>query len=617
MENKKYLSLIIGILSLIVLVGAIQITNFDGYGTNYNLTFSGDSNITRNISIYKNANVTSAVMNLSGYELEINETEQDTANDTDWLNSSALSYLFSPQYAYDGNWVTNAQVKSDGLTGTTFSPRIAYIYENFTIPVNNFKANITSKYRAYTTGSGGCLATVTLQCKNSTDSYITVFIDSATNDATTHTNTFEINDDCITSSTLDIRTTLYIRDATGTSACDSSKYMDAQYYESKILWYAGSFPNDSYIQINNTQIWNHTGEFNSTFSPNKTSDFSSTLNTALNGGLCDCDGCSLSGDNCSINFTFHSDTAGVLEYSTIDINWLESTNPNLTITKPTGEYTTSVIPYNVSTSDDYATDFCTYWVMRGASVEVANTTVNCSSEITGNLSVSSQNTNYAFHFFVNDTSGNSNTTTSNFSTSEDAIIIITGGGGGSAPPILEQEWTMEAMGGGGKFEADMVKGIKRTFRIQFENLGDSSRTIDLSCEDIEGLACKYVEFPEETFELALLKDTKQTVEFIINLPEDAKKGEYQFNIKAIDDQSRDGSVTMFLGIGTMGLIPAFISKVIFSSTNFGFPYALIFFPSLILGFVLFSKMFSKKLPMKAIWVMLSSASISIFLVWLI
>ena len=67
--------------------------------------------------------------------------------------------------------------------------------------------------------------------------------------------------------------------------------------------------------------WNHTGEFNSTFSPNKTSDFSSNLNSALNSGACDCTGCILDGNNCTIPFLFHSDTAGKLEYSAIEISY--------------------------------------------------------------------------------------------------------------------------------------------------------------------------------------------------------------------------------------------------------------------------------------------------------
>ena len=94
------------------------------------------------------------------------------------------------------------------------------------------------------------------------------------------------------------------------------------------------FPSNTSININNTNIWNHTGEFNQTFSPNKTLDFSSTLNTALNDGACDCSDCTLSGTNCTIPFLFHSDTSGILEYSDISID-VDTVAPTITINLPT------------------------------------------------------------------------------------------------------------------------------------------------------------------------------------------------------------------------------------------------------------------------------------------
>ena len=89
------------------------------------------------------------------------------------------------------------------------------------------------------------------------------------------------------------------------------------------------YPTNPYLEIgtpNGIYEWNHSGEFNSTFSPNKTANFSAVLNTALNSGACDCTNCSLDGANCSILFLFHSDTAGILNYSSININWEDITN---------------------------------------------------------------------------------------------------------------------------------------------------------------------------------------------------------------------------------------------------------------------------------------------------
>ena len=238
-------------------------------------------------------------------------------------------------------------------------------------------------------------------------------------------------------------------------------------------------------------------QFNQT--NNKTLDFSSTLNTALNGGLCDCNGCSLSGDNCNINFTFHSDTAGILEYSALDIDWTESTNPNLTINQPIGAKTSKTVSYIVNATDNYQTDYCSYWVTRGASLEIANTSVTCSDSVTGDFVVSGD-ASYIFHFFVNDTSGNSNTTSSNFSVDTSTSGTILGGGGGSTVVVqADSGWIMQVSKGITSYEISMPSGTSRKLNLQFENIGETEKTITFSCVDKEGVICKYVTFDEESF----------------------------------------------------------------------------------------------------------------------
>ena len=63
--------------------------------------------------------------------------------------------------------------------------------------------------------------------------------------------------------------------------------------------------------VDGTYEWNFTGTFSQT--NNRTLDLSSSINTALNSGACDCTGCSLV-TNCSIPFQFHSDSEGLLQY---------------------------------------------------------------------------------------------------------------------------------------------------------------------------------------------------------------------------------------------------------------------------------------------------------------
>ena len=92
-----------------------------------------------------------------------------------------------------------------------------------------------------------------------------------------------------------------------------------------------------YLEIgipDGTHEWNFTGGFDESFSPNKTNDFSSALNTALDSGLCT--GGTLNGINCTIPFLFHSDTAGILGYSDLIINYTQNyLDFNISITSNT------------------------------------------------------------------------------------------------------------------------------------------------------------------------------------------------------------------------------------------------------------------------------------------
>ena len=365
--------------------------------------------------------------------------------------------------------------------------------------------------------------------------------------------------------------------------------------------------NNFTLTINDTEIWSYSGILNTT---NKTNDFSSALNTALNSGACDCNNCSLLGNNCNINITFTSALNETLQYSNINITWTESIAPNVTITKPTGEYSTTEIPYNISAIDNWETDFCTYWVTRGASLEVANTSVTCSNEITGSLYVSSQNTNYVFHFFANDTSGNSNKTNQTFSTSENATIIVAPSGGGSSSTIVvgdEADWTMEAGVGSKTFNINLVIGTTQVREVLFKNLGEEERKIKLSCEDLNGTSgCKYVTLENSEVTLPLIQDIKTSTEFTIIAPELAKIGEYTFNIVGIDDNNKEERVTVFLTIKETGFIAKLSAR-----TEGGFPYLLIAIISFISTIILSSLILNKtKLGAKPLIAFVSSSAIT-------
>ena len=123
-----------------------------------------------------------------------------------------------------------------------------------------------------------------------------------------------------------------------------------------------------------------------------------------------------------------------------------------------------------------------------------------------------------------------------------------GGGGGGTTIITigttnETQWTMQTREGNVKYELNMIPGTIRSKDILFENLGTSSREISMSCEDIKGDLCQYVEFDETTFILPLVKDIKTVRTFTISPKLDIDKKTYIFNIKAIDELENYGVVT--------------------------------------------------------------------------
>ena len=72
----------------------------------------------------------------------------------------------------------------------------------------------------------------------------------------------------------------------------------------------------------NVPLQSHPWDYNGAYGgiTQRTSDFSDILNPILQNG-CSCTDCALDGNNCSISFVFHSDTAGILNYSDINIDY--------------------------------------------------------------------------------------------------------------------------------------------------------------------------------------------------------------------------------------------------------------------------------------------------------
>jgi len=291
------------------------------------------------------------------------------------------------------------------------------------------------------------------------------------------------------------------------------------------------------------------------------------------------------------NWTICSnDTSGNSDCKTSEF-WIDTDNPNIFINSPKGTISSLSFQININASDTTSIiNSCTYNITRGASTEVATTSINLIN-FTESVTVSSDAI-YIVTVECLDIAGNSNITSNNFTV--DTTAPPSGGGGGGGATIIigseEAAWTMETEGGGSLYEYNMIPSSSKTKSLLFENLGSSSRTITLSCE---GDLCQYIEFPERVFVLPLQKEIKFAHRFIINLPEDINGGPTATNIIATDDLNNRGVITVKIDVVSGFNIKAIMAKLSSSKIigDIPIPYALIaivviFMTTMIGGFIL-------------------------------
>ncbi|MBI4093058.1 MAG: HYR domain-containing protein, partial [Candidatus Kerfeldbacteria bacterium] len=124
--------------------------------------------------------------------------------------------------------------------------------------------------------------------------------------------------------------------------------VNCSYYESELVWNMGSFPSDLFLEIGTsggTKEWEFNGEFNQ---QNTTID---SLSSAINAHL---ETCNPDKNNyCLVPLIFHSDTAGILRVSDIDVRYT-----GVSRTLDFSEKLNSVIPECTCTDCQTVGDFC-------------------------------------------------------------------------------------------------------------------------------------------------------------------------------------------------------------------------------------------------------------------
>jgi len=202
-------------------------------------------------------------------------------------------------------------------------------------------------------------------------------------------------------------------------------------------------PNITY-PANNTEYLESTLDFNFTKIDDYTShdDLNCWYNNdsnPINITLANCLNTSFSWTLSEHNMTIYmNDSYGNIgsSYSTFNVT-TDTSNPSITITQPTGTKTSLTTTATFSITDNVGLDYCFYNVTRGASLEIADDVIPCTT--TSKSLILSGDANYVLNIWANDTSGNSNLVSSSFTidTSGDGNGDDGGGGGGGGGGITE------------------------------------------------------------------------------------------------------------------------------------------------------------------------------------
>jgi len=165
----------------------------------------------------------------------------------------------------------------------------------------------------------------------------------------------------------------------------------------KITAFSSEINNPS-IKIENNTIWTFTGEFNQT--NNRTTNLASTINKFLNSTY-------LIGSNYLIPFTFHSDTAGILQY--LDLNFSDDidiivesdcTNPSYLFTFKDEENLTTLDGATINYNFQYGINNATTKTIYGTLTNANNFSICLNSTEGFNWSIGSGEIHYSINNYI-------------------------------------------------------------------------------------------------------------------------------------------------------------------------------------------------------------------------
>jgi len=204
--------------------------------------------------------------------------------------------------------------------------------------------------------------------------------------------------------------------------------------------------------------------------------------------------------------------------------------PKVSISQPFGAKTSKTVSASW-TINEINPSVCWYNVYRGVSVEISNTTVNCSI-LSTSFDVTVDSTSFVFNFYINDSAGNVNSSNSSFSVDSSTSVVIvnppSGGGGGSS--------------GGGSFPASPVSGINKIEISGISDLivnGGESKKIVVNVRNagtnfLNGCSLKISSdldvFSVDSGKIDLSAGEMHDFTINMNVPEDVQDGKYSTNV---------------------------------------------------------------------------------------
>ncbi len=357
---------------------------------------------------------------------------------------------------------------------------------------------------------------------------------------------------------------IYANDSFGEESNDSAGF-DVQIGAPSIVLY---FPINEYLNYQENINFNYTptdvdldscelwGDFNGSFGLNQTN--TNPINNSINTFILN-----LSDSEYFWNIRCN-DSVGNSAVNGNKTFYIDTVNPEISVSEPSGKRTSRTISASWSVSDNNL-DSCWYNVYQGASLEVVNSSVTCSDNLTS-FGVSAD-ANFVFNFYVNDSAGNKNHANSSFSVDTSSSTPPSnggssgGGGGGYFPGELTgrmqvtQIGEIIAHGGDEKSLFLNVKNVGSKFLNNCRLIAKGYISSWIYLDQIEGIA------PGENVDF----------NFNLNVPEEIGAGDYSGELKIDCDE---GENTQEVNITIPGLESVEIKDLIQKKQELNINYSL-------------------------------------------